>query len=159
MSGAHRSTTKRPAASALKSAAWLATGATVFIMFPGLLVFGIYLVVAHPADARPLAIAVQSAGCAAVFGHLTWVVFRERAQLAARLMHVAGEGFLLLCVTAALLSDLGDGLGWAHGPFRYAMTGVNAVLLLAIGAYWLAGRRRLRAVLKGRAGARDAPGS
>jgi hypothetical protein len=155
MGGAHRSTTQRRAASALKSAAWLLAVATVLIIFPGLLVLGIYLAVAHPADARPLAIAVQGAGWAAVFGHLTWVVFRERAHLPAQLVHLIGEGFLLLCATAALLCDVGDRLGWTHGPFRYAMTGVNAVLLLAIGTYWLFGRRRLRAVLGGQAAARD----
>jgi len=142
MSGAHRSTTQKPAISVLKSAAWLLTIAAVLIAFPGLLAFSIYLAIAHPADARPLAMAMQSACWAAIFGHLTWAVFRGRAWSPARLMSLIGEGLLLLCATAALLADVGDRLGWAHGPFRYAMTGVNAVLLLTLGAYWLAGRRR-----------------
>jgi hypothetical protein len=153
MSGTHRSTMRRPAASVLKSAAWLLTMAAVLLALPALLAFSIYLAVAHPADARLLAIAMQSACLTAILGHLTWVVFRERAQSPARLMSLIGEGLLLLCAAMALLSEVGDRLGWTHGPFRYAMTGVDGLLLLAIGAYWLVGRRRLSAALEGRAAA------
>ena len=160
MNGAHRSTTQRPAASALKSAARLLTGAalvTVLLSLLGLLAFGIYLAIAHPADLGPLTIAVLSASWIATFGHLTWVLLRERPRSPAELVRVISEGCLLLGVTSTLLIDIGDQLGWTHGPFRYAMTGVGAVLLLAIAAYWLIGQRRLRAVLEGRAADRETP--
>ena len=115
--------------------------AAMLIAFPGLLAFSIYLAVAYPADARPLAIALQSACWCALFGHLAWLLLRERIQSPAHLVRFAGEGLLLLCATVALLAGVGDQLGWAHDWFRYAMTGVSAVLILAIGAYWLVGRR------------------
>jgi hypothetical protein len=44
-----------------------------------------------------------------------------------------------------------------HGPFRYAMIGVGAVLFLGIGAYWTLGERRLTAFLKARAADRQTP--
>jgi hypothetical protein len=83
------------------------------------------------------------------------VLFRERPRSPAQIVRVISEGCLLLCVTAGLLIDVGDQLGWTHGPSRYAMTGASAVLLLAIAAYWLIGQRRLRTVLEGRAADRQ----
>jgi peptidoglycan/LPS O-acetylase OafA/YrhL len=134
----HRSTTQRPLISALKSAAWLLTVAglaAVLLSWLGLLGFVIYLPIAHPSDLRPFTLAVQGASCVAVFGHLTWVLVRERPRSPAQFVHVISEACLLLCITIGLLIDGGDQLGWAHGPFGYGLAGVSLVLLLAIAAY------------------------
>jgi hypothetical protein len=83
MNGAHRSTAQRPVASALKSAAWLLTGAaliTVLLAFVSLLALVIYAPIAHPTDLRLLTIAVLSAATAAISRHLTRVLFRKRSR-------------------------------------------------------------------------------
>jgi hypothetical protein len=162
VNGAHRSTTQRPTASALKSAAWLLTGAalvTVPLALLGLLVFGVYLAIVHPADAVPVAIAAQGAAWVSAFGHLTWTLFRDRPPSPARLTGAISDGCLLLGFTMGLLSVVGDQLGWAHGPFRYAMAGVGAVLLIAVAAYWLIGQHALRAFLEARTADRETPGA
>ena len=125
--------------------------------FLGLLGFVIYLPIAHPADLRPLTIAVQSASWVAVFAHLAWVLVRKRPRSPAQLVRVISEACLLLCITIGLFADGGDQAGWTHGPFRYVMAGVGLVLLLAIAAYWVTGERRLRAVLERRAADRQTP--
>lgn len=112
-----------------------------------LLGFAIYLPIAHPGDARPLAIAVQGVIWIAVSGHLTWVLVRNRPGSPAHLLRVRGEACLLLCITIGLLIAGGDQLGWwTRGPVGYSIAGVGLVLLLAIAAYWVIVERRLRAV-------------
>jgi hypothetical protein len=87
MNGAHRSTAQRPVASALKSAAWLLTGAALItvllaflVAFLGLLALVIDVPIAHRTDVRLLTIAVLSATSAAISGHLTRMLFRKRAR-------------------------------------------------------------------------------
>jgi hypothetical protein len=156
VSGLHRSTTQRP----VKSAAWALRGAglvTVLLGGLGLLGFVIYLPIAHPADLRLSTIAVQSASWVAVFGHLTWVQVRKRPGSPQQLVRVISEACLLLCFTIGLLADIGDQLGWPHGPFGYAIAGAGLVLLLGIAAYWVIGERYLRAVVERRAADRRTP--
>jgi hypothetical protein len=83
MNGAHRSTAQRPAASALRSAAWLVTGAaliTALLALLGLLALVVYVPIAHPTDLRLLTIAALSAASVVIFGHLMRVLFRKRAR-------------------------------------------------------------------------------
>lgn len=112
-----------------------------------LLGFVIYLPIAHPADLRPVTIAVQSATWVAVFAHLAWVLARKRPRSSAQLVRLISEACLLLCITIGLLVDGGDQAG-THRTLGYAMAGVGLVVLLAIAAYWAIGGRGLRAVLE-----------
>ena len=123
----------------------------MFLAWPVLLAFVVYLLIAHPADLGPITLAVQSGGWVAIFGHLTRVLIRERPLSAARLARVISEGCLLLCITIGLVIDGAGELGWTHGSSRDALAGVGVTILLATAAYWLIGGRRLKAVLERRA--------
>jgi hypothetical protein len=123
----------------------------------GLLAFGIYLAVADHTDWLRFIIALESALWIWIFGRLAWVLFRKRPRSAVKLVRVINDVLLLLGVTIVLLGYIGQQQGWNHGPFRYALIGVGAVLFLGIGAYWTIGERRVMAVLKARAADKQTP--
>jgi|HubBroStandDraft_4_1064222.scaffolds.fasta_scaffold41945_4 hypothetical protein len=159
MTGAHRSTTQDPLHNGLKSTTWLVTlGALVLLPLAllGLVAFLIYSAVANSSDAQPLATGLISAAWLWLSADFARTLARtRRPRSPAQVAHLISEAWILLCITSVLFNDIGDLLGWDHGPFRVATIGVAVAILVGFTASFFGGKRRLVALLEKRAAARQ----
>jgi hypothetical protein len=160
MSGSHRATGAGRAASARKSAVELIQLAAVLMVLLFLLALAgvvVYLVVANPAVPDwllPVVIALLSALWIWVLGDIARSFLRKRPRSPAFWAPVIGRVLQLSGSTIVMLIAAGQPYGWTHGAVRPALTWC-ACLLLAAGACWLIGERRLVARLTARAAGRQ----
>ena len=158
MTGAHHSTTQSPFVNVRKSAIWLGVLA-VLILLPvallALLAFGIYLATSDDTgELSLLTIGLVGTAFLVVIGDLAGALVRRRSA-PRRTTRVISDACVLSSVAVSLAADNGHRLGWYHGAFPVAVTGLAGMILIGYAAYWLGGRRRLLARMKARAAARQ----
>jgi len=142
MSGAHRSTTQSPIASARKSAVWLLTllaAVTALLAFLALIAFVAYLAFtyepASPAWLLPVAIALLGAVWLWVLGDLAWSLLRKQPRSPAQRARLMYSALLPLGSTIMLFGYLGQHYGWwTHGTVESALTWTGCLLYVGVTA-------------------------
>jgi hypothetical protein len=120
-----------------------------------LLAFGIYLATSDDTvELSLLTIGLVGTAFLVVSGDLARALVRKRTA-PRRSTGVISEACILSAFAVSLAVDVGQRLGWYHGAFEVAMTGLAAVIVIGYTGYWLRGGRRLLARLKARAATRQ----
>lgn len=167
MSGAHRSTTQSPIASARKSAVWLMAllaAVTVLLALLALLAFVAYFAITYepahtaPAWLFPFAIALQIAVWMCVLGDIAWSVLRKQPPSPAQRTRLMRSVLLPLGGTIMLFGVIGQHYGWwTHGAAESALVWTGCLLLLGVNASRLMSEHHLLPALKARAATRRGP--
>jgi hypothetical protein len=116
-----------------------------------LVVLAIYAPVSPRAGLDPVTVGLQGTACAMTMGNVGWLVLRMRWRSPREQVYLAGRAGLLATLTALLLIDIGQSLGWMHGAYEASTLGICCLAVVAMPLYWFGGKRRLLAVLTARA--------
>jgi hypothetical protein len=156
MAGAHRSTIHTPVRSALKSAAWLTAGVGLVGVPLGVLAVGIYFAVADRTGGLLSTAGLQGVCCLLALAGPA-VLLRKGSYSVANVDQLIGSAFLLLVCSVGLLINIGGLQGWINGTPEYVLAGIDGLLVVAMSAYCLGGKRRLLAALNARVASKKSP--
>jgi hypothetical protein len=147
MNGRHRGSASQKAAATL---AMLVAAGGVTVLLLGVLALAVYALVARNLSLTVVSIALDAVAWCLLAGRLGWHVLKTRPRTAAGLAALLDDVFGVLIFTLVLVSSVGQWQGWLSAPGPAVVAACAGVLLVAMSAYWLGGRRWLAA--RGRAG-------
>lgn len=126
----------------LKSAVWLlqlAGAATAILSLLAVVAFVVYILVAHPAWAWPLpiAIALGTAVCIGVLGDIIWGLMEKRPVPRAYQARTIGKALLSVSGAVVLFVAIGRLYGWSHGAIHDGLLWTGCLCLGVGSAYRL----------------------